>query len=284
MRPDGVEIFDPMSDNSFKNARTGKLRGAVAIVTLAVLLGGCATDRMSTGSIGRGGKPVERMTDAELAQAGNYLGDAYTKNPNDTVTAMRYAQVLQMEGKAEQSLAVMRKLAIEQPRDRKVLAAYGKSLAAAGQFEMALDAVRRSQTPEYPDWKLQSAEAAILDQMGSRDEARAMYRKALDLKPNEPSILSNLGMSYVLEGDLKTAESYLRTAINQSGSDSRVRQNLALVVGLQGRFDEAEQIAGAELSPQQAQANTAYLRSMLAQQNSWNQLESQDKKKQSASN
>ncbi len=106
-----------------------------------------------------------------------------------------------------------------------------------------------------------------------------LYRKALDLKPNEPSVLSNLGMSYVLEGDLRTAETYMRSASEQPGADSRVRQNLALVVGLQGRFDEAEQIASQELSPEQAQANVAYLRSMLSQQNAWKQLKDSDKKK-----
>ena len=71
-----------------------------------------------------------------------------------------------MNGDTDQALAVMRKLAIAYPKDRDVLAAYGKSLAGAGQFEPALDAIRRAQTPEYPDWKLASAEGAILDQMG----------------------------------------------------------------------------------------------------------------------
>ena len=32
---------------------------------------------------------------------------------------------------------------------------------------------------------------------------------ALDLKPNEPSVLSNLGMSYLLTGELKQAETIL---------------------------------------------------------------------------
>jgi Flp pilus assembly protein TadD len=171
----------------------------------------------------------------------------------------------------------MRKLAITHAKDREVLAAYGKALAGAGQLEPALDAVRRAQTPEYPDWKLQSAEAAILDQLGRQAEARELYRKALDAKPNEPSVLSNLGMSYLLQGDLKTAETYMRSAAEQPGADSRVRQNLALVVGLQGRFGEAEKIASHELSPQQAQANVAYLRSMLAQQNAWKQIKDEEK-------
>ena len=43
-----------------------------------------------------------------------------------------------------------------------------------------------------------------------------------------------------------------------------MRQNLALVVGLQGRFAEAESIAKADLPPDEAAANVAYLREMLS--------------------
>jgi Flp pilus assembly protein TadD len=266
--------------------RAGKrLLTAAFVTTLAAGVAGCGTSRMTTGSISHdAGYSLDSMSSDQLRSASSSLGASYARNPNDKTTAMKYATVLQMNGDVDQSLAVMRKLAIAYPKDRDVLAAYGKALAANGQFEPALDAVRRAQTPEYPDWRLVSAEGAILDQMGQKDNARDLYRKALDLKPNEPSILSNLGMSYVLQGDLKTAETYLRSASQQPGADSRVRQNLALVVGLQGRFDEAEKIASQELSPEQAQANVTYLRSMLSQQNAWSQLKAQDKGKQAAAN
>ena len=188
-------------------------------MALAPGLAGCAHSQMTTGSINRGGgKPVEQMS-ARRAAVGGRARSArpMPPNPSDKPTALRYASVLQMNGDTDQSLAVMRKLAIAYPKDRDVLAAYGKALAAAGQFEPALDAVRRAQTPEYPDWKLASAEGAILDQLGDAKQARDLYRKALDLKPNEPSVLSNLGMSYVLEGDLRTAETYMRSAVGAAG-------------------------------------------------------------------
>lgn len=247
-----------------------------AVVALALALGACASKPMTTGSVNSAGaattRAIETMSAQEAEAATAAVGRAYASKPSDKAIGMRYASLLQASGRAEQSLAVMRKLAIHHSTDRDVLAAYGKSLAAAGEFEPALDAVRRAQTPEYPDWKLVSAEAAILDQLGQTKEARGLYRRALDLRPNEPSVLSNLGMSYLLEGDLKTAELHLKQAIGQPGADSRVRQNLALVVGLQGRFGEAEQIASQELSAEQAQANVTYLRSILAQQNSLKEL------------
>ena len=270
-----------MLTNRDANA-TGKRLGVAAFAVLAALsLAGCAggKDRITTGSVSRdSGRSLETMSASQLASNTDALGRAYTKNPKDVNVAMRYAQALQMSGRNDQSLAVMRKLAIDYPNERQVLAGYGKALAAAGELEAALDAVRRAQTPEYPDWKLVSAEAAILDQLGQQDEARRLYRRALDMKPGEPTILSNLGMSHVLSGDLKSAETYMRQAAQAPGADSRVRQNLALVIGLQGRFQEAEEMATRELSPDQASANVAYLRSMLAQQNTWNQLRDEERK------
>ncbi|MBY3072621.1 MULTISPECIES: tetratricopeptide repeat protein [Rhizobium] len=261
------------------------LQGAAASL-LVLALAGCSTtkDRMTTGSVPKLTKPVEEMDATELRSATDRLGQAYEKNPRDPVTGVNYANLLRMNGRDTQALAVMQQVAIANPGDRNVLAAYGKAQAAAGQFQQALDTIGRAQTPDRPDWKLISAQGAILDQMGRASDARQRYRDALDIQPNEPSILSNLGMSYVLTGDLRTAETYLRSAASQPTADSRVRQNLALVVGLQGRFPEAEQIARRELSPQQADANVAYLRGMLSQPNSWQKLAAKDKTPGAADN
>jgi Flp pilus assembly protein TadD len=253
-------------------------QGTVALLAM-LALGGCSTtskDRMTTGSIPKLDRPVEQMDANELRAAIDRVGRAYEKNPRDPVNGVNYANLLRMNGRDAQALAVMQQVAIANPSDRNVLAAYGKAQAAAGQLQQALDTVGRAQTPDRPDWRLISAEGAILDQMGKPSDARQRYRDALDIQPNEPSILSNLGMSYLLTGDLRTAETYLRSAAGQPSADSRVRQNLALVVGLQGRFPEAEQIARRELSPQQADANVAYLRGMLSQQNSWQKLAAKD--------
>jgi Flp pilus assembly protein TadD len=255
----------------FRQAMVG-----LGILALA-LTGSCSTNRGdTTGSIPKSHKPVDQMSASEIAGATRSIGVAYAKNPKDRNTGLQYASLLRMTGKNDQALAVMRQVAILYPKDREVLAAYGKALASAGDLEQALGTISRAQTPDRPDWKLKSAEGAILDQLGRSDAARQAYRDALDIKPNEPSVLSNLGMSYLLTRDLKTAETYMRSAISQPGADSRVRQNLALVVGLQGRFQEAENIARQELTAEQAEANMTYLKAMLAQENSWKKLSAND--------
>lgn len=253
---------------------------SLSAVLISGLLAGCASPHkeLTTGSIptasasGSASLNAAAMNAGQLNAAAQSLGKAYEKNPKDRTVGLNYANVLRMTGRNDQALAVMQQVAIQYPADREVLAAYGKSQAAAGQLDQALVTVGRAQTPDRPDWKLKSAEGAILDQLGRSPEARQRYREALDIQPNEPSVLSNLGMSYLLSKDLKTAETYLRKATEQPGADSGVRQNLALAIGLQGRFPEAEAIARQELSPQQAEANVAYLRSILSQQNAWQKL------------
>ena len=248
-----------------------QLMVGVLLLPVALALAGCAkpksaTDPTMTGAIS------QPMTPEDFEKAVTYWGDRYKTSEKDRDVSLNYAAALGRTGRNDQAVAVLMKTTIYFPDDREVVAAYGKALAAAGNLSLALATIERAQTPDQPDWKLLSAEAAILDQVGRGEEARKLYAQALDLAPNEPSVLSNFGMSYVLTGDLPQAEKLLRQAIASPSADSRVRQNLALVVGLEGRFDEAQKIASADLSPDQAAANVAYLKAMLAQQNSWQKL------------
>lgn len=255
-----------------------------AAMTVSVGLTGCASNKVSyetTGSVSKSDRgetrsapaqTVAEMSSGELRSAVDAYGRQYEANPKNKEIGLAYAAALQMAGRNDQSLAVMQQVAIAHPEDRSVLAAYGKALAAAGDLPKALETIRRAQTPDYPDWRLYSAEGAILDQLGQSAEARALFEKALVLKPNEATVLSNLGMSYLLADDLPSAERYLRAALQQPDGDARIRQNLALAIGLQGRFEEAEDVAAGTLSPTEAKSNVAFLRGMLAQNTTWSQL------------
>lgn len=256
-------------------------RKAAIVGSLATLLAvsGCATDRMNTGSVNRG-KPVDQMSVNELNSAISSISNKYERRPRDKNTGLYYASALRSAGRNEQALAVMQQMVIYHPEDNDVLAAYGKALASNGDLIKALEVISRAQRPDNPDWKLLSAQGAVLDQLERPQEARELYHKALQIAPNEPSILSNMGMSYLLTNELQQSETYLRKAVRSPQADSRVRQNLALVVGLQGRFQEAEKIAAGTLSQADAQANIEYLRQMLSQQNAWNLLKDEDKKTQ----
>lgn len=259
--------------------RPGTSTAIFLVLAVGIALGGCASDRRHTGSVRGDGSSLASMSMGELNQEVKRADDVYRRKPKDKTAGLTYAALLRMTGRDEQALAVMRQMVIYHPQDNDVLSAYGKTLASTGNLKEALGVIERAQRPDSPDWRLLSAKGAILDQLERSSEAREFYRKALDIVPDEPTVLSNLGMSYLLTNDLPGAETYLRKANARPGADSRVRQNLALVVGLQGRFEEAEQIASAELPPAAAKENVDYLRQMLTQQNAWNQLKQEDEAK-----
>ena len=239
------------------------LASAAVTVILAAGLGGCQTTGLSdiTGSLG---SKAEAQPDADPRGTTEALGERYRANPKDADAALRYGQALRAAGQRSQAVAVLEQATIAHPGNRALLAAYGRALADNGNFQQAFDVLGRAHTPDDPDWRILSVQGTTLDQLGRHDEARRYYASALKIVPEEASVLSNLGMSYVLSKDLPKAEEFLRRAYAGKNADARVRQNLALVVGLQGRFGEAEGIVKADLPAEEAEANVAYLKEMLA--------------------
>jgi Flp pilus assembly protein TadD len=239
------------------------LASAGLAAMVAAGLGGCQTAGMSdiTGSLGA---RAEAQPDADPKRTADTLGERYRANPKDPELALRYGQALRATGQRAQAVAVLEQATISHPGNKALLAAYGRALADNGNFQQAFDVLSRAHTPDNPDWRILSVQGTALDQLGRHDEARRYYASALKIAPDEPSVLSNLGMSYVLSKELPKAEDALRRAYAGKNADARVRQNLALVIGLQGRFSEAESIVKADLPADEAAANVAYLKEMLS--------------------
>jgi Flp pilus assembly protein TadD len=250
------------------------LASAAIVGTLGAAAAGCQTTQSmdTTGSLTLASAS---NTEADWRRDIQIYGPQYRADSSNVEVALRYAQALRATGQSAQAVAILQQVSMKNPTNKTVLGEYGRALADVGQYDQALTMLDRAHTPEQPDWHILSAQGAVLDQMGRHEEAQRHYLTALKIVPNEPSVLSNLGLSYALSKDLKNAEETLRLAVAQKSADPRVRQNLALVVGLEGRFPEAEQIARADLPPEQAAANVAYLRQMLARKNAGKPLTSQ---------
>jgi Flp pilus assembly protein TadD len=250
----------------------------VRLIACAVLLGGVALT--SAGCVTTGlnemtasvATPAGARSDADWRRIAEQQGARYRANPADPDAALAYAQALQALGERAQAVSVLQQASMRNPSNHVLLGGYGRALADVGSYAQALDVLNRAHSPDQPDWRILSATGAVLDQMGRHQDAQRYYSSALKIMPDDPSVLSNLGLSYALAKDLPKAEATLRRAVERPGADPRVRQNLALVVGLQGRFAEAETIARSDLPPEEAAANVAYLKQMMSDHNDWADL------------
>lgn len=226
---------------------------------------------LTTGSIDAGAPQSTARRDV------GRLAERYARDPSDIGTAMAYAQALRATDQGPQAAAVLQQAALRNPKNPAVLAAYGKSLAEIGRFNEAAEVLRNAHSPANPDWRVLSAQGAVADQMGDHALAQRYYEAALKIVPGEPAVMSNLGLSYALAKRLPEAEATLRQASADPRADGRVRQNLALVLGLQGRFGEAEQVLVRDLGPAEAAQNVAALRAFVSQPNAWKAIRSAEK-------
>ena len=261
--------------------RVSRWLSAIALIALmaaAAPLGGCRDFGDVTGSIA-GTQQVLPTNEADLRAYAEDWGKRYDRNPGEKIASINYARALRALTRYSEAAAVMQAAAVKSPRDFEVLGAYGKALADSGQFEQAKEVLSRAYAPERPDWTIMSVEGSVADRLGDHDSAQKFYRDALKIAPGEPSILSNLGLSYALSKQLTLAEEALREASASPRADARVRDNFALILALEGKFAEAEQVGRRDMSAEAASANVQAIRQMIAQNDSWRDLQTGAKAK-----
>jgi len=248
--------------------------GALALVVFSgLILAGCQNrtaqldnDPISTASISPSTPSFKRTEE---------LGKRWKSDPANVAVAAAYATSLEALGQKPTQLEVLRTTAQNTRGDAAAQGKLGRLMMAAGDPAGAEELLSRAVSINPQDAQSLSALGAVLDQQTKHSEAREKYQAALAIAPNDMGIINNLAMSYALQGKLPEAEATLRKAIAHPNGRNmpRIRQNLALVVGLSGRFDEAKRIASEDLPPDQVQANVEFLQQMLSRPNTWAQLQ-----------
>lgn len=249
---------------------------AVTLVS-ALALGGCATN--PTGGAGASPPPrasIHSAQSKDYVAGAAYWGALYERDPSNAEAAAKYGSNLRQLGSYPQALMVLQRASAEHPENPAVLAEYGKLLTANGKPDQAAPILAKAGALDRSDWSIPSAEGVALDAMGRHVEAQVRYARALDLSRDNPTVLTNLGMSFALSGDLDEAETALREAVANPAAGVHARQNLSVVLALKGDFPAAERLAKADLPPDMADGNMAYLREMLTQPALWKQLEQLD--------
>lgn len=245
-----------------------------AACTAALLLTGCAGDnRLSSRTAdpvvtGSGSPKLSIRATAEAA-------NAWREKPQSVRRAVTYARLLDAGGNKAAVIKVLETTLTHNPDDAKLVAYLGKELVLSGRPDAGIKQLNKAIAAGEDNWKVYSALGSAYDQSGDHRQARAAYQRALVEQPKKVSIHNNIGMSYILEGNLKQAETSLRAAqkLPEGEFNQTLRQNLALSVGLQGRFKEASEIASRDLPPEQVEQNLAFLKRMLNQKNTWQQMQ-----------
>jgi Flp pilus assembly protein TadD len=250
-----------------------RLTPILVAVTTSLFLGACAggpgvLSDLSTGpSLGH--SAPSRAADAgaapqtELQKATAYWGKKVAENPQDARAAVSYAKNLKAAGNKRDAMQVLQQAHSANPNDRELNSEYGRLALEHDQLTLAEKLLEHADNPAQPDWRVVSARGTVLAKQGKHGEAITMYERALEISPGQPSVMNNLAMTHAMTGQASKAEGLLRQASVKGDTDPRVQQNLALVLGLNGKHDEAKVMGADNLPPDTSSHNADVVRQMV---------------------
>lgn len=253
----------PAAHRSQPRPRSAFMLALLATTAAASLLGGCGlTDRPIFGGSSTSLASTE-MDGASAMAATSKWAQAYAKNPNDPKTALGYGRTLKAIGSKDKAMEVMTAGYRVNPNDGELAAELGRLALDSGRLDIAKHALKSAEAHGVEDWRTLSAQGTLRAKEGDHAQAQQFFLAALQVQPDAVPVINNLALSYALDGKADKAEDLLRKATASGHEDKRVRQNLALVLGLQGKFGEARQVASTDMKDTDAKASMAYLQNML---------------------
>ncbi len=207
-----------MAYSKFRSGRFGS--------ALAVLLLGCTaiSGTAQAGWLFGESKKEAAETKAEAVKAA-------AAAPAETLDgSIRQAQLLRVDGNYSEAIRHLSQLMMIASDDGRVISEYGKTLAAMGRAQEAVNFLTRAQQLQTGDWTVHSALGVAYDQLGKHGDAQIAYEQALALKPGEPSVLSNYALSRMLAKDPEGAQKLVaRAELAGGASDPKIARNIAMI-------------------------------------------------------
>ena len=253
---------------------SAKSLAVFASLTASLMLGACAQDgnELQTSLFDGKSKPqAEEVAEAEqasavpkteLEKATEYWGKKFREHPSNLEAALSYAKNLKAMGERQQALAVIQQASSVHGNDKKLASEYGRLALELDQISVAKQMLAIADDPASPDWRVISARGTVHAKEGKYAEAIPLYERALMLSQEQTSVMNNLAMAYAMAGEAGKAEDILRR-IEAKGGNAKSRQNLALVLGLQGKFDESKTVASQEMGANSAASDNDVLKRMV---------------------
>lgn len=186
-------------------------------------------------------------------------------DPLDPIAGVRAAQALRELGRYDQAADMAQRVLMVQPGNYEAMLEAGRGHIARGQAFYGIQALEQARDARPDDWRPWSLLGTAYEQVRRPDDARTAWVQALTLSPDNPDVLTNMAISAMARGDNAAAEPLLRRAADQPGASLKVKLNLAMALGLNGKIGEAEQILRRALPPEQADQNLEWLRARGAQ-------------------
>lgn len=172
---------------------------------------------------------------------------AQINDPIAPIIRLRHVAVLQEMGQTDEAIRAVERIGRDYPDSSLPDEELGDLLRQKQQFGQAIDAydrvIARIHQPVASDWVIYYSRGIAYERTGQWTRAEADFNHALELSPDQPSVLNYLGYSLADMGrNLDEAREMIQRAAARRPNDGAITDSLGWVMFRQGNIAEATKL------------------------------------------
>ena len=185
------------------------------------------------------------LDDAGRHEAANALYDAVPSgSPMKPTAVVRMAENIDSMGDRSEAIRRLRNISTANPDQPEAFSVLGDTLRADKQFAEAAKVYSKVidmvEGDEPGDWRYYYVRGISYERNKEWPKAEADFKRALELRPDQPQVLNYLGYSWVDQGvNLVEALTMIEKAVAAAPNDGYIIDSLGWAYYRLGRYDEA---------------------------------------------
>jgi outer membrane protein OmpA-like peptidoglycan-associated protein len=233
----------------------------VSSVALLLTFTGCVGEKPRTDGFVKSSSYDKAVQGSTYQEAIHQYSALYSQDKNNLMALLGLARNLRYAGQPERALEQLEGAENRFDEHPAFLTELGKAYLAKGEFRTAKNYLKDAIEKQENNWEAYSALGIAYD--FERDYVRASraYIRAIEICPDSASILNNAAISAALGDDIKSARALLRRASDLRPHSERIKNNLNMFSRLgiacpQCSADQIKQKVGATVAAQDWSSHT----------------------------
>jgi len=200
----------------------------------------------------------------DLVSAAEMYSRAMRADPKSPLPPALLGDTLRRLKRYNESEKVFAQALSENPYSGLALQGYGILMIEKGQPEAAVGALTNAVDEEAADYRVYNVLGIAYDSLGDHTQAQTFYTAGLGQAPDNASLRNNMALSLALQERYDAAIDQMKQLASAADGQEAYRHNLALIYGLAGRIEDAAGRTGRSVAAADVANNLAYYQSLRA--------------------
>lgn len=206
----------------------------------------------------------ELRRNGDLVAAADVYGRAMRADPDSPLPPALLGDTLRRLKRYNEAEQVFVRALERNPYSGLSLQGYGILMIEKGQPEAAISALTNAVDEEAADYRVYNVLGIAHDALGDHTQAQTYYTAGQEQAPGNQSLRNNMALSLALQERYDAAIEQMKQLAGSGDGDETYRHNLALIYGLGGRIEDASETLRPVLPAADVANNLAYYQSLRA--------------------